>query len=208
MGKLRERRICSWWFRVIFVAGLVSGIVFMVSLESSRAQAIGINPVPPPNPPPAQTQIKGCYDSRTGALRMLTTSSPSCARGELPISWSQTGPPGPTGATGPAGPPGVANGVTRAVHGTVSWDGGTVKGTGFYVKSVNAGMTEIWFNPSFNPANGPVTCQVTKLGQNNQSHDLTPANYYYYADGSHLSVFYTKMDGQATRLGFSFICVQ
>ena len=53
MGKFRERKICFWWFGVIFVAGLVAGIVFLASLENSRAQTIGVNPVPPPNPPPS-----------------------------------------------------------------------------------------------------------------------------------------------------------
>jgi hypothetical protein len=53
MGKFRERKICFWWFRVIFLAGLVAGIIFTLSLESIRAQTIGVNPVPPPNPPPS-----------------------------------------------------------------------------------------------------------------------------------------------------------
>lgn len=55
MGKFRERKIRLWWFRVIFVAGLVAGIVFLVLLESSRAQTIGVNPVPPPSSTLRQT---------------------------------------------------------------------------------------------------------------------------------------------------------
>jgi hypothetical protein len=116
------------------------------------------------------------------------------------------------GDKGDQGPAGVANGVTHAVHGTVSWDGAT-EGTGFYLAGIDCVWphpcsTEIWFNSAFDVANGPITCQVTKLGQNNPGHDFNPTNYYYYTDGSSLSVFYTNIDGQSVRLGFSFICVQ
>jgi hypothetical protein len=94
----------------------------------------------------------------------------------------------------------------------MSWDGVT-EGTGFYLAGIDCTWpypcsTEIWFAPAFDAAIGPVTCQVTKLGQNNPEHDWNPTNYYYYTSGSSLSVFYTNIDGKSIHLGFSFICVQ
>src|SRR5439155_3628680 len=49
--------------------------------------------------------IYGCYGNKTGALRVIDSSS-SCTSKETPISWNQqgtSGPSGPTGASGPAG---------------------------------------------------------------------------------------------------------
>jgi hypothetical protein len=40
--------------------------------------------------------IKGCFNGRTGALRVVTSSSPSCGS-QRKISWNQTGPRGPVG---------------------------------------------------------------------------------------------------------------
>ena len=110
------------------------------------------------------------------------------------------------------GPPGVANRIKRAVHGIVRWDGVT-EGTGFYLAGIGCTgpypcLTEIWFAPTFDPANRPVPCQVAKLGQDNPDHDSNSTNHYYYTSGSALSVFYTNIDGQSIRLGFLFIRVQ
>lgn len=55
--------------------------------------------------------VAGCYDNAQGTLRVLTTKSPACGKGETQISWNQTGPQGPQGdpgVTGPAGPAGAA----------------------------------------------------------------------------------------------------
>ena len=92
------------------------------------------------------------------------------------------------------------------------WDGVT-EGTGFYLAGIRCTgpypcLTEIWFAPTFDPANGLVPCQVAKSGQNNLEHDSNPTNYYCYTSGSALSVFYTNMDGQSIRPEFSFIRVQ
>lgn len=51
--------------------------------------------------------INGCYSSRNGALRVLEVGA-VCGRGELAISWNQTGVPGEPGPVGPAGPQGEA----------------------------------------------------------------------------------------------------
>ena len=44
----------------------------------------------------ASTVIKGCFNGRTGALRVVTASSPSCGS-QRKISWNQAGPRGPVG---------------------------------------------------------------------------------------------------------------
>ena len=48
------------------------------------------------------TTITGCYQNKTGALRIVAESVP-CKSGETPISWNVQGPPGPQGEPGPAG---------------------------------------------------------------------------------------------------------
>ena len=57
--------------------------------------------------------IHGCYQKQVGNLRVIDpTTGRKCRPSELPITWSQTGPPGPQGpadpkgATGAQGPPG------------------------------------------------------------------------------------------------------
>lgn len=53
--------------------------------------------------------INGCYNARTGLLRVIDTSAhQSCTSGETAISWNQTGPQGAVGPQGPAGPTGPA----------------------------------------------------------------------------------------------------
>jgi hypothetical protein len=42
--------------------------------------------------------IHGCYTSKGGLLRVIDTAKgQACLSGEVPLSWSQTGPAGPTG---------------------------------------------------------------------------------------------------------------
>ena len=52
--------------------------------------------------------ISGCFDPRSGALRIIDASSTGCDKKEQPLSWNVTGPAGPTGATGPTGAAGPA----------------------------------------------------------------------------------------------------
>jgi ASPM-SPD-2-Hydin domain-containing protein len=48
--------------------------------------------------------INGCYEKRTGILRVIDTEAgKTCLRIETPISWNQTGPKGDPGAQGPRG---------------------------------------------------------------------------------------------------------
>jgi type VI secretion system secreted protein Hcp len=64
--------------------------------------------------PNADKTINGCYNTASGALRVIDSATSQCTSKETPISWSQQGPkgdpgvPGVTGANGPAGPAGPA----------------------------------------------------------------------------------------------------
>ena len=66
--------------------------------------------------------ISGCYEKRTGLLRVIDTQAGArCMSFELPISWNQQGPkgdPGAAGAAGAEGPQGdrgrKASGVPKA----------------------------------------------------------------------------------------------
>ena len=53
--------------------------------------------------------ISGCYEKRTGILRVIDAEAGKrCVSIENSISWNQEGPPGPAGAQGVQGPPGPA----------------------------------------------------------------------------------------------------
>jgi hypothetical protein len=51
------------------------------------------------------TVINGCYDKKTGVLRIVAAGT-LCKNGETGIFWNQQGPKGDAGATGPQGPKG------------------------------------------------------------------------------------------------------
>jgi hypothetical protein len=52
--------------------------------------------------------INGCYEKRTGILRVIDTEAgKTCTSFETPISWNQAGPKGDPGPAGPAGPTGA-----------------------------------------------------------------------------------------------------
>jgi hypothetical protein len=53
----------------------------------------------------AENMIYGCYQGRTGLLRIVSDLS-KCKKTEIPISWNQAGLQGPQGPTGPQGPQG------------------------------------------------------------------------------------------------------
>lgn len=53
----------------------------------------------------AQT-LHGCYNNRTGALRVVLDGAQCDDRSESPIEWSREGPAGPAGPAGPQGPVG------------------------------------------------------------------------------------------------------
>ena len=48
-------------------------------------------------------EINGCYATKGGALRVIDAAKESCAKGEVPIAWNQTGPSGPPGPPGTSG---------------------------------------------------------------------------------------------------------
>src|SRR6266550_3055622 len=64
--------------------------------------------------------IHGCFNGKSGALRVIDPAVTSCVKGEISLDWNRVGqagpagtagPPGPAGASGPAGtagPPGPA----------------------------------------------------------------------------------------------------
>jgi hypothetical protein len=52
--------------------------------------------------PDSSGVIHGCYSSKTGALRVISSTA-KCASGEVALNWNQQGPKGDTGATGPQG---------------------------------------------------------------------------------------------------------
>jgi len=75
------------------------------------------------------------------------------------------GDKGDQGIQGIQGPPGVANGVTRAVHGIVNWNGGIIVGTGFNAQNLGCNSTscrtEVLFSTDFI---GPPSCSVSCFG--------------------------------------------
>jgi hypothetical protein len=85
--------------------------------------------------PDSSGVIHGCYDKKSGALRIVDSAS-QCLKNETAIQWpsqSAQGPTGPTGATGASGPSGP-QGQTGATGPTgpsgVSGINGTNGGTG------------------------------------------------------------------------------
>ena len=58
--------------------------------------------------PGSNGTINGCYEKRTGALRVIDADAGAkCTSFETPISWNQQGPKGPSGPAGPGGPAGA-----------------------------------------------------------------------------------------------------
>jgi hypothetical protein len=92
----------------------------LVALVSVFAVAIG--GVATGAIPSADGTINGCYDEKTGAVRVIDTAQ-SCGGKENPLSWNQRGPQGPQGPAGQdgqdgqdgaQGPPGEAGGLSTA----------------------------------------------------------------------------------------------
>jgi Collagen triple helix repeat (20 copies) len=86
----------------VLLVGL--GVIAILMLAAGVAYAS----IPGPN-----GAITGCFDTRSGALRVIDVQSGAqCTKKEQQLMWNQTGPPGPQGpqgaqgAIGPAGPQG------------------------------------------------------------------------------------------------------
>lgn len=88
MFELRRSRVAAG---VAFVAGAVL---------AGTGVAVGM-PIAPDG------SIQGCYDSRTGALRVLTSKSGACRTSEVALSWAQRGPQGLQGPQGERGADGL-----------------------------------------------------------------------------------------------------
>jgi len=68
-------------------------------------------------------QINACFKAANGNVRLRTPSSPNCLPSELPISWSQQGPPGSCELTPPVITPTLTClGVFDVTLGLTIWD--------------------------------------------------------------------------------------
>jgi hypothetical protein len=54
-------------------------------------------------PAPAPVVLKACVTDSTGAIKMVSARTTSCARGQRLVTWNQAGVAGPRGATGATG---------------------------------------------------------------------------------------------------------
>jgi hypothetical protein len=104
--------------------------------------------------PAAGGVIRACYDTKTGALRVIDPPRPAgCESGkETALSWNQTGPQGPAGSTGPQGPQGPTGPAGPA--GTSGYQEVTQT---FYVSPHSVD------NPDYV---GPITCAAGKRAVN------------------------------------------
>lgn len=57
--------------------------------------------------PDSSGVIHGCYNTVSGGLRVIDSTTQQCRPSETAITWSQVGPAGARGATGAQGPSGV-----------------------------------------------------------------------------------------------------
>ena len=70
--------------------------------------------------PDASGVIHGCYDKKTGQLRVIDSASAACTSKETALPWSQVGPQGDPGVPGEPGAPGDpgAQGATGSTGAT------------------------------------------------------------------------------------------
>ena len=61
--------------------------------------------------PDDQGVITGCYNSTSGALRVIDAGKVKCSSSERALTWNQKGQQGPAGPAGPAGAQGPAGPV-------------------------------------------------------------------------------------------------
>jgi hypothetical protein len=121
------------------------------------------------------------------------------------------GATGATGATGAQGPAGVANGITKAIHGVVSWDG-SYSGTGFWTSGdeifceANVCATAVWFSEPF-PASP--TCIVSISTDTPPTYPAAVVKQILtWPNELYVEYKYTYSENYwAARAGFHFICV-
>lgn len=113
--------------RLVIVAGVALALAIVVGAAYATIPGSG-------------GVISGCYEKRTGILRVIDAEAgKKCLGIESPISWSEKGekgdageagppgPQGPPGATGPTGPPGPAS--VSALEGTACTTAAGADGT-------------------------------------------------------------------------------
>ena len=78
--------------------GVIAGLCLALLLGSAALAAI----------PGAGGVITGCYDKRSGAMRVIDAQAgKTCTKDELKLTWNQLGPQGPQGLKGDPGPQGL-----------------------------------------------------------------------------------------------------
>jgi hypothetical protein len=82
----------------------LAGSRLFAALAASAVTAALIGGIAVAKIPSADGTITGCYDKRTGALRVIDAErGRRCKASEIRVSWNQRGPAGPQGAAGAAG---------------------------------------------------------------------------------------------------------
>ena len=76
-------------YRHFRTAAEIVGAVLLLSGGAAAAAAVA--------PHAAATTIRGCANTKTGALRVLLKASAKCPKGTKSLSWNTTGPRGPAG---------------------------------------------------------------------------------------------------------------
>ena len=139
-----------------------------------------------------------------------TTATLKGDKGDKGIQGIQ-GPPGPKGDKGDKGDPGVADGISKGVHGTIAGTGSIVTGAGFTTQHTATGSYTIAFSTAFSDTpdcvvspvghlnnyttnNNYVACEVTAVSAAGAT---VQCKYYFYAN------FPTLIDDT-----FTFICVK
>ena len=195
--------------KLLVVSGLVLA-VFIAAISETSAQT-----------------IYSCYKKTSGAMRYVTGPG-QCKKTETQISFNTAGPAGPQGATGaagpagptgPQGPPGVANGIQRAVYGTLyrSPVGALVyqmfSGVGFTIAVLTDPDTQTEYaSITFDtPLPSMPTCTVTPLGPQKGAETC----YWTFTNtnnpSAYISLIFRCYDASDVQLWpeiFSFLCVQ
>lgn len=132
--------------------------------------------------PASNGTINGCYEKRTGTLRVIDSDAGAkCTSFETPITWNQQGQKGPTGPAGPSGPPGADGG--RGPTGPSGTDGtrGPTGATGAQGPTGAAGPAGTPGPPGPSDlyvANQHATVALTGTYQSIAQLSLPPGNYF------------------------------
>ncbi|HMQ02488.1 MAG TPA: hypothetical protein PKD26_01045 [Pyrinomonadaceae bacterium] len=121
------------------------------------------------NIPGANGVIHGCYDTSTGAVRVIDFEAGAKCRipGEAALNWNQTGPQGPQGPAGPQGPIGFQGpqGVPgpqgpQGPQGPAGINGAATFATSGGLVALDAGLTQI-VSKTLPPGNWVVVATAT-----------------------------------------------